>query len=113
MSTATQSAISAAAVASAARSRSSSGLAPLLADFIQLTKPRVTSLVVATAWCGYFMAAAKSGMPAFSWTLFHTLLAVGIVAGGAAALNQVIEREVDSRMRRTARRCVKTLPSST
>jgi len=100
MSTATQPVISPSVVQTGVRSR----LALSLADYTQLTKPRVTSLVVATAWCGYFMAAMKSGIPAFSWTLFHTLLAVGIVAAGAAALNQVIERDADAHMRRTARR---------
>src|SRR5215471_6529857 len=76
----------------------------LLSRYAELTKPRVTSLVVATAWCGYFMGAIKSHVPSFSWPLLHTLLGIGIVAGGAAALNQVIERETDARMRRTQRR---------
>jgi len=100
MSTATQPVISPSVAQTGVRSR----LALSLADYAQLTKPRVTSLVVATAWFGYFMAAVRSGIPAFSWTLFHTLLAVGIVSGGAAALNQVIEREADGHMRRTSRR---------
>src|SRR6185437_16092796 len=35
---------------------------------------------------------------------FHALLGIGLVSSGAAALNEVMERDVDSRMRRTARR---------
>src|SRR5947209_18297360 len=76
----------------------------LLSKYAQLMKLRVTTLVVATAWCGYFMAALRSGVPSLSWKLLHTLLGVGIVSGGAAALNQVMEREADSRMRRTMAR---------
>jgi heme o synthase len=76
----------------------------LLSNYAELMKPRVTSLVVATAWCGYFMGAMKSGVSSLSWTLLHTLLGIGIVAGGAAALNQVMERDADSKMRRTERR---------
>jgi protoheme IX farnesyltransferase len=76
----------------------------LLSKYAELMKLRVTSLVVATAWCGYFMGAMKSHTPSFSWTLLHTLLGIGSVAGGAAALNQVVERETDARMRRTQRR---------
>ncbi len=80
------------------------GKSSLLSNYAELMKLRVTSLVVATAWCGYFMGAMKSGTSSFSWTLLHTLLGIGIVAGGAATLNQVMERETDARMRRTERR---------
>ena len=73
----------------------------VLADYAQLMKLRVTMLVVATAWCGYFMGALKSAVPALSAQLLETLLGIGIVSGGAAALNQVMEHEADSRMRRT------------
>jgi len=76
-------------------------LSSVLADYAQLMKLRVTMLVVATAWCGYFMGALKSAVPALSAQLLETLLGIGIVSGGAAALNQVMEREADSRMRRT------------
>ena len=79
-------------------------LSALLSNYAQLMKLRVTTLVVATAWCGYFMAALRSDVPSLSWKLLHTLLGVGIVSGGAAALNQVMEREADARMRRTQAR---------
>ena len=73
-------------------------------NYLQLMKLRVTALVVATAWCGYFMGAMKSGVPSFTWQLMHALLGIGMVAGGAAALNQVLERDADARMLRTQRR---------
>ena len=81
-----------------------SGLGALLRDYSELTKFRVTVLLVMTAWCGYFFGALKAGIPTFSWGLFHALLGIGLVSSGAAALNEVMERDVDLRMRRTARR---------
>jgi protoheme IX farnesyltransferase len=75
-----------------------------LENYLQLMKLRVTALVVATAWCGYFMGAMKSGVSSFSWGLLHALLGIGLVAGGAAALNQVLERNSDALMMRTQRR---------
>ena len=50
----------------------------LLSKYAELMKLRVTTLVVATAWCGYFMVAVKSGVPSFSWTLLYTLLVIPI-----------------------------------
>jgi len=76
-------------------------LSSVLASYAQLMKLRVTILVVATSWCGYFMGALKSGIPAVSLQLLETLIGIGVVSGGAAALNQVMEHDVDSRMRRT------------
>jgi len=80
------------------------GIRPLLRDYAELTKLRVTTLIVATAWCGFYFAATKNGVSSFSWTLFHALLGIGLVSSGTAALNEVMECEVDARMRRTARR---------
>jgi protoheme IX farnesyltransferase len=76
----------------------------LLRDYAELTKLRVTTLIVMTAWCGYFLAAQKSGISSFSWGLFHVLLGIGLVSSGTAALNEVLEHEVDAQMRRTAMR---------
>ena len=73
-------------------------------DYAELTKLRVTSLIVMTAWCGYFFGAHKAGMPWLTWGLFHALLGIGLVSSGTAALNEVIEYDVDARMRRTALR---------
>jgi heme o synthase len=77
---------------------------PLFSDYAELTKSRVTTLIVITAWCGFFFGARQAGTPAISWTLLHALLGIGMVSGGTAALNEVMEHDVDSKMRRTAQR---------
>jgi len=76
----------------------------LFRDYAELTKLRVTSLIVMTAWCGYFFGAHKAGMPWLSSGLLHALFGIGLVSSGTAALNEVMEHEVDGRMRRTSRR---------
>src|SRR5579871_3800368 len=76
----------------------------LLRDYAELTKLRVTSLIVMTAWCGYFFGAHKSGESWLSLGLFHALLGIGLVSSGTAALNEVMEYKVDANMRRTAMR---------
>ena len=76
----------------------------LFRDYAELTKLRVTSLIVMTAWCGYFFGAHKAGVPWFSFGLFHALFGIGLVSSGTAALNEVMEHDVDGRMRRTAGR---------
>lgn len=73
-------------------------------DYAELTKLRVTSLIVMTAWCGYISASRLAHGPTFSWGLFHALLGIALVAGGTAALNEVMEHDVDLRMRRTSQR---------
>ena len=76
----------------------------LLRDYAELTKLRVTSLIVMTAWCGYFFGAHKAGISWLNWGLFHSLMGIGLVSSGTAALNEVMEHDVDARMRRTAMR---------
>ena len=71
------------------------------ADFLELTKPRITLLVLATTMVGFYLAAPSSIPLAL---LSHTLLGIGLVAGGASALNMWLERRPDSLMRRTAGR---------
>jgi protoheme IX farnesyltransferase len=73
----------------------------LLGDYAQLFKVRVTSLIVMTAWAGYYMGAARSGVSSVSWTLLNALWGIGLTSAGAAALNEVIERKLDAQMRRT------------
>ncbi|HLV86096.1 MAG TPA: heme o synthase [Candidatus Sulfotelmatobacter sp.] len=82
------------------RARASS----LLRDYAELTKLRVTTLIVMTAWCGYFFGAHRAGASWLSFGLFHALLGIGLVSSGTAALNEVMEYEVDANMRRTAGR---------
>lgn len=81
-----------------------SGATLLVRDYAELIKARVTSLVMMTAWCGFYFGAAKSGQSSLSWSLFNALLGIGLVSGGTAALNEVLESDIDGRMRRTARR---------
>jgi len=70
------------------------------ADFVALTKPRLNFLVVASTLAGYYLGA--DGLhPAL---LFHTVVGTALVAGGAAAFNQVFERDTDALMRRTRMR---------
>jgi protoheme IX farnesyltransferase len=67
------------------------------ADFVELAKPRITSLVVLTAAAGYAL-----GAPAFrALTFLAVLVGTALVAGGASAWNQYVERDADARMRRT------------
>ncbi len=75
-----------------------------LRDYAELTKARITALIVLTAWCGYFFGAHKSGASSWSIGLLHALLGVALASSGTAALNEVLESGVDARMRRTANR---------
>jgi heme o synthase len=70
-------------------------------DFITLTKPRLNFLVLLTTAAAYSLGA---GPGATLIDLIHTLLGTFLVAGGAAAINQVWERTTDRLMRRTQRR---------
>lgn len=70
----------------------------ILAD---LVKARLTALVLLTALMGFYLGVEgrlELGL------LVHTLIGIGLVAGGAAACNQLIECEHDARMPRTAGR---------
>jgi protoheme IX farnesyltransferase len=81
-----------------------SSFAVLTRDYTELIKMRVTMLIVMTAWTGVYFAAYKSGVSSVGWVLFHALFGIGLVSAGTAAFNEVIEREGDARMRRTANR---------
>src|SRR5256885_11063975 len=71
------------------------------ADFLAITKPRMNALVVATTAVGYYLA--QRG--ACEWPrLAATLIGTALAAAGASALNQVIERDFDALMPRTADR---------
>jgi protoheme IX farnesyltransferase len=74
------------------------GLAGLLAD---LVKARLTCLVLLTTLAGFYLG-ATAGLSLEA--AVQLLAGTGLVASGAAALNQWLEREHDARMRRTADR---------
>src|SRR4051812_13673582 len=69
-----------------------------LADYIALTKPRLNVLVVATSAAGFYLGASA---PINAFMLATTVVGTALVAGGAAALNQVSERHTDGLMERT------------
>jgi protoheme IX farnesyltransferase len=71
------------------------------ADYIALTKPRLNLLVVATSAAGYYLGASNG--PAV-WPMAQAVAGTALVAGGAAVLNQVYERDTDALMRRTRMR---------
>jgi len=79
-------------------------------DYIALTKPRITWLILMSTGIGYFFG--LPGAPNWLgflkaihlWPLLHAILGTGLIASGTAALNQWYEREADRHMRRTAAR---------
>jgi protoheme IX farnesyltransferase len=67
-------------------------------DYLELTKPSVVWLIVMSTAVGFYLGSSGP----FSFSLFlHTLLATALLAGGAGALNQWAERDLDALMRRT------------
>lgn len=68
-------------------------------DFVELTKPRLTLLVLFTTFAG-FCTGAEGTVPLL--LLAHTLLGTALSAGGAAAFNMYSEQKIDASMRRTA-----------
>jgi protoheme IX farnesyltransferase len=72
-----------------------------LADYAELTKPRIALLALFTVAAGYLLGAGSGA----EWrVLLHTLLGAGLVAAGGSALNHLFERRIDARMKRTANR---------
>jgi heme o synthase len=71
------------------------------ADYIALTKPRLNFLVVASSAAGYYLGISGRVDPA---SMAAAVLGTALVAGGAAALNQLFERDTDGLMRRTRTR---------
>ena len=67
-------------------------------DFLALTKPRLNSLVLATTGVGYYLG-STAGLDLLA--ALHTVMGTGLVAGGAAAFNQLAERDLDEVMDRT------------
>ena len=70
--------------------------------YIELTKPRITWLILMSTGVGYLFGAKMGGW--HLWTLLHTIIGTGLIASGTAALNQWYEREADAKMRRTQAR---------
>jgi len=85
-------------------SDSATSLRARLEDFYELTKPRLSFLSVITAVVGYLAADPNRNFSVLMSLLFGTSLA----AGGAAILNQWLEREADAKMVRTR---IRPIPS--
>jgi protoheme IX farnesyltransferase len=75
-----------------------------IADYQELFKVRVTSMVVLTAWAGFYLGSMRSGITSIHWGLVESLLGITLISCGASVLNQVIERKTDAKMVRTAQR---------
>ncbi|MDB5766746.1 MAG: cyoE [Collimonas fungivorans] len=72
-----------------------------IAQYWALTKPRVTQLAVFCAVIGMFLS--TPGLPGWQ-RLIAATIGIWLLAGAAFAINCLVEREIDSRMARTARR---------
>ena len=70
-------------------------------DFLELTKPRITILILICTAVGYFFGCR--GLFHLS-VLVHTLLGTALMASGTSALNQWYEADSDAKMRRTQKR---------
>ncbi len=73
----------------------------LASVFADLIKARLTALVLLTTFVGFYLGAVGS---VNYLLMFHALFGTALVAAGAAALNQWLERDFDAKMRRTASR---------
>ena len=70
-------------------------------DFLELTKPRITALILICTAVGYFFGSPNS----FDLSILaHVLLGTALMASGTSALNQWYEADSDARMRRTRSR---------
>ncbi len=73
--------------------------------YLELTKPRITWLILMSTGIGYFFGCRMAGFNGWHWwALLHTVVGTGLIASGTAALNQWFEREADAKMRRTQAR---------
>jgi len=74
--------------------------------YLELTKPRITLLLLMSTAIGFLCGAQSAGLSIASlWlTLLHTLIGTALIASGTAALNQWYERDADAKMNRTMAR---------
>src|SRR5882762_5438926 len=69
--------------------------------YLELTKPRITFLIVLTSAAGFCLGSRGP----VNYVLFaHAMIGIGLLSSGIATLNQFIERDLDGLMRRTADR---------
>ena len=72
-----------------------------LADYVELTKPRIAVMVLLTVTVGYALGCRGEWQTA---ALVHALVGIGLAAAASSAFNQYLERATDARMRRTENR---------
>lgn len=72
-----------------------------LAAYVELTKPRITFLIVLTSAAGFCLGSGGT----VNYVLFtHAMLGIALLSSGIGTLNQFMERDLDGLMRRTADR---------
>ena len=76
----------------------------LLSDYATLFKVRISLMVIITAGAGYYLGSLQSGISPFHAGMLQALFGIAVVTCGSSALNQALERNTDSLMRRTADR---------
>ncbi len=72
-----------------------------VAAYVELTKPRITSLIVLTSAAGFCLG---SPGPLNYVLLLHAMIGIALLSSGIGTLNQFIERDLDRLMRRTVER---------
>jgi protoheme IX farnesyltransferase len=73
-----------------------------ISDYVELTKPKLSFLVVFTAFLGWCIAPGAE----FGFELIKTMFIISALVGGAAAFNCFMERDLDARMDRTRERAI-------
>ncbi len=76
----------------------------LLSDYATLFKLRISLMVIITAGAGYYLGSLQSGISPLHTGMLQALFGIAVVTCGSSALNQALERNTDSLMRRTADR---------
>ncbi len=75
----------------------------LFNDYLELTKPKVVALLVLTAVVGMVLATPKEPTIAL---VFWSMIGIGFLSAAAAAINHIIDNEIDAKMARTHNRPV-------
>jgi len=81
------------------------GAGARISAFVELTKPRITSLIMLTAAAGFCLGSQGATNYVL---LIHAMVGIGLLASGLGTLNQFMERDLDLLMRRTADRPLPT-----
>jgi protoheme IX farnesyltransferase len=79
---------------------SESLVAARVRNYMELTKPGITRMVVLTSAVGFFLASPRLDVAA----MLNALLGIALAASGCNAINQYVERDLDARMHRTRQR---------